>query len=142
MNAALTSLPTDAYAVADLSLAAWGRKEIAIAESEMPALMAMRAEYGNSLKGARVAGSLLTAIDLPELVTETAQEYERLALELATNPDRLAQVKAKLAANRLTTPLFDTAAFTRGLENAYDAMHQGLVTRHAADRATRTCTDR
>ena len=54
MNAALTSLPTDAYAVADLSLAAWGRKEIAIAESEMPALMAMRTEYGHSLKGARI----------------------------------------------------------------------------------------
>ena len=72
MNAALTPLPTDAYAVADLSLAAWGRKEILIAESEMPALMAMRTEYGNALKGARVTGSLHMTIQTAVLV-ETLQ---------------------------------------------------------------------
>src|SRR5476649_2435633 len=72
MNAALTPLPTDAYAVADLSLAAWGRKEILIAESEMPALMAMRTEYGQSLKGARVTGSLHMTIQTAVLV-ETLQ---------------------------------------------------------------------
>ena len=72
MNAALTPLPTDAYAVADLKLADWGRKEIAIAESEMPALMAMRAEYGSSLKGARIAGSLHMTIQTAVLV-ETLQ---------------------------------------------------------------------
>src|SRR5579864_1600297 len=72
MNAALTPLPSDAYAVADLGLAAWGRKEIAIAESEMPALMAMRAEYGSSLKGARVTGSLHMTIQTAVLV-ETLQ---------------------------------------------------------------------
>ncbi|MFL6677693.1 MAG: adenosylhomocysteinase [Burkholderiaceae bacterium] len=72
MNAALTPLPTDAYAVADLGLAGWGRKEIAIAESEMPALMAMRAEYGSSLKGARIAGSLHMTIQTAVLV-ETLQ---------------------------------------------------------------------
>src|SRR3954464_3370320 len=72
MNAPLNPLPTDAYAVADLSLAAWGRKEIAIAESEMPALMAMRTEYGNALKGARVTGSLHMTIQTAVLV-ETLQ---------------------------------------------------------------------
>src|ERR1700754_4419055 len=72
MNAPMTSLPTDAYAVADLSLAAWGRKELAIAESEMPALMAMRTEYGSSLKGARIAGSLHMTIQTAVLV-ETLQ---------------------------------------------------------------------
>ena len=48
------------YVVADISLADWGRKEIAIAETEMPGLMAVREEYGPSqpLKGARIAGSL------------------------------------------------------------------------------------
>lgn len=48
------------YIVKDLSLAEWGRKEIAIAETEMPGLMATREEYGTSkpLKGARIAGSL------------------------------------------------------------------------------------
>ncbi|HKJ08292.1 MAG TPA: adenosylhomocysteinase, partial [Gammaproteobacteria bacterium] len=46
------------YKVADIGLADWGRKEIAIAETEMPGLMALREEYGASqpLKGARVAG--------------------------------------------------------------------------------------
>ncbi len=48
------------YKVADLSLADWGRKEVAIAESEMPALMAIREEYAKRqpLKGARITGSL------------------------------------------------------------------------------------
>src|SRR5471032_685334 len=72
MNAALNPLPTDAYAVADLSLAAWGRNEILIAESEMPALMAMRTEYGNALNGARVTGSLHMTIQTAVLV-ETLQ---------------------------------------------------------------------
>jgi protein O-GlcNAc transferase len=65
---------------------------------------------------ARVAGSLLHAIDLPELVTETNESYEALALELATNPSKLAAIREKLAANRLTTPLFDTERYTRDFE--------------------------
>ncbi len=48
------------YKVADMSLAPWGRKELSIAETEMPGLMALRKEFGNTkpLKGARIAGSL------------------------------------------------------------------------------------
>src|SRR5258706_2783683 len=62
------------FRVADLSLADWGRKEIAIAESEMPALMAIRAEYAKSqpLKGARITGSLHMTIQTAVLV-ETLQ---------------------------------------------------------------------
>jgi adenosylhomocysteinase len=58
------------YAVADIGLADWGRKEIAIAETEMPGLMATRAEYGPSqpLKGARVAGSLHMTIQTAVLI--------------------------------------------------------------------------
>jgi len=58
------------YRVADLSLAPWGRKEIGIAESEMPALMAMRAEYAarRPLKGARIAGSLHMTIQTAVLI--------------------------------------------------------------------------
>jgi adenosylhomocysteinase len=58
------------YHVADLALAEWGRKEIAIAESEMPALMAMREEYGakQPLKGARVTGSLHMTIQTAVLI--------------------------------------------------------------------------
>jgi adenosylhomocysteinase len=74
MNAVLKPLHTDQYAVADLSLADWGRKEIRIAESEMPALMAIRAEYAKSqpLKGARITGSLHMTIQTAVLV-ETLQ---------------------------------------------------------------------
>jgi predicted O-linked N-acetylglucosamine transferase (SPINDLY family) len=70
----------------------------------------------------RVAGSLLNAIHLPELIAYTSEEYERLAIDLATNPQRLSQIKQKLEQNRLTTPLFDTPQFTRHMEAAYTAM--------------------
>jgi adenosylhomocysteinase len=74
MNAVLKPLHSDQYAVADLALADWGRKEIKIAESEMPALMAIRQEYAKSqpLKGARVTGSLHMTIQTAVLV-ETLQ---------------------------------------------------------------------
>jgi adenosylhomocysteinase len=74
MNAVLKPLHTDQYAVADLSLADWGRKEIKIAETEMPGLMAIRAEYAAAqpLKGARITGSLHMTIQTAVLV-ETLQ---------------------------------------------------------------------
>ncbi|MCC7166015.1 MAG: adenosylhomocysteinase, partial [Rhodospirillales bacterium] len=58
------------YHVADIALADWGRKEIAIAETEMPGLMAVRAEYGakQPLKGARIAGSLHMTIQTAVLI--------------------------------------------------------------------------
>jgi predicted O-linked N-acetylglucosamine transferase (SPINDLY family) len=67
---------------------------------------------------ARVAASLLTAIDLPELIAESDEAYETLILDLATDPARLAAIRAKLAANRLTAPLFDTVRYTRDFESA------------------------
>jgi protein O-GlcNAc transferase len=71
---------------------------------------------------ARVAASLLKAIGLPELIASTPTDYEALALSLARNPDRLAAIRTKLAANRATHPLFDTARFTRHLECAFEIM--------------------
>src|SRR3990172_5739836 len=75
MNAAVVNPGFTDYRVADLKLAEWGRKEIAIAESEMPALMAIRQEYAASkpLKGARVAGSLHMTIQTAVLI-ETLKE--------------------------------------------------------------------
>ena len=72
----------------------------------------------------RVAASLLKAIDLPELITHSQQEYEAKAIELATNPVLLKATKDKLAANKLTKPLFDTKLFTKHLESAYSSIHQ------------------
>jgi len=78
---------------------------------------------------ARVAASLLNSIGLPELITSTQEEYEALAIALATNPRKLENIKQKLAANRLTTPLFDTPLFTKNLEAVYIKM----VERYQAD---------
>jgi predicted O-linked N-acetylglucosamine transferase (SPINDLY family) len=73
----------------------------------------------------RYAASLLHAAGLPELVTRSLAEYEALALKLATDADRLAQIKAKLASNRATCALFDSAQFTRDLEKLLLAMWTG-----------------
>jgi predicted O-linked N-acetylglucosamine transferase (SPINDLY family) len=73
---------------------------------------------------ARVAGSLLTAVGLTELITENEQDYEALILELATNPVKLANVREKLAVNRLSQPLFDTQQYTKHLEDAYQQAYQ------------------
>ena len=70
----------------------------------------------------RVAASLLNAIRLPELITTSQAAYEALAIELATQPERLKALRHKLADNRLTAPLFDTALFTRHIEQAYEQM--------------------
>lgn len=73
---------------------------------------------------ARMAASLLNAIEMPELITHTQEEYEAKAIELARNPALLGQIKQKLARNRLTTPLFDTPLFTRHIEAAYKEMYK------------------
>lgn len=73
---------------------------------------------------ARVAASLLTALDLPELITETMADYERVATELARRPDVLAALKHKLRNHRHAAPAFDAPRFTRQLEAAYRMMHE------------------
>jgi len=72
----------------------------------------------------RMAGSLLHAVGLPELVTGSPDQYEALALALATDQARLATLRERLTSNRTTHPLFDTRRFTRHLEQAYLAMQQ------------------
>jgi len=70
----------------------------------------------------RMSASLLNAVGLPELATPSVADYEALALRLATNPPVLADLKARLARNRATHPLFDTRRFTRHMETAYREM--------------------
>jgi protein O-GlcNAc transferase len=90
-------------------------------------------QIGETFAG-RVAASLLTAIGLSELIVETQEQFENLAIELATRPERLAAIKGKLAENRLTKPLFNTKLYTRHLESAYAAVYQryqgGLLPDH------------
>ena len=79
---------------------------------------------------ARVAGSLLNVVGLPELITQTEQDYEALILELATNPTKLCKIKEKLAINRLTQPLFNTELYTKHLENGYQKAYQNYFDGH------------
>ena len=78
---------------------------------------------GNSFAG-RVAASLLTAVNLPEMITATQEEYEALAIQLATHPEKLKVIKDKLANNLPTAPLYDTSLYTRNLEAAYQIMYK------------------
>jgi predicted O-linked N-acetylglucosamine transferase (SPINDLY family) len=82
----------------------------------------------------RVAASLLKAIELPELITMSAVEYEEMAIGLAQNPRRLEAIREKIVQNRLAAPLFNAARFTRMIETAYGKMyeryHSGLSPDH------------
>jgi predicted O-linked N-acetylglucosamine transferase (SPINDLY family) len=73
----------------------------------------------------RVAASLLYALEMPELVTVSAEEYVEKAVYLAKNPGLLKELKAKIAANKNTAPLFNTPLFVRHLEMAYLKMWEG-----------------
>lgn len=81
----------------------------------------------------RVAASLLNAVDLPELVAATQNEYEKLAIELATKPERLVGIRKRLAANRLVAGLFDTGRFARHIESAFTQMHERRLAGLAPD---------
>lgn len=70
----------------------------------------------------RVAASLLTSIGMPELITQSEEEYENLAVAIALNPTKAAQLKKKLNENRNSTPLFNTVQTTRDIEAAFEQM--------------------
>jgi predicted O-linked N-acetylglucosamine transferase (SPINDLY family) len=82
----------------------------------------------------REAASVINAVNLPELITSTQEQYESVAIELATDPEKLKIIKDKLADNLATAPLYDTPLFTRYLESAYltmyDRYQQGLDPEH------------
>ena len=79
---------------------------------------------------ARVGASLLHAVGLDELVAHSDSDYEELALSLARDPSRLAQIRARLSTSLPTAPLFDTVGYTRALEAGFTAAcerhHHGL----------------
>jgi len=102
----LDTLPVNAHTTASDAL--W---------AGLPVVTCMGAGFAG-----RVAASLLNAVGLPELSTETLADYAALALELARNETMLAAIKAKLARNRDTYPLFDTDRFRRHIESAYETM--------------------
>jgi len=111
------------YRTADLFLDTFPYNAGATASDALWAGLPVLTCIGKSF-ASRIAASLLTAIDLPELITTTQDDYEALAIELATHPDRLDNIRRKLEKNRLTTPLFDTSLFTKHIEEAYTTMYE------------------
>ena len=67
----------------------------------------------------RMAGSLLSAMGVPELITYNLEDYHNLAFDLASDRKKLQAIRSKILANCDTSPLFDSALFTRNLESAY-----------------------
>jgi predicted O-linked N-acetylglucosamine transferase (SPINDLY family) len=78
---------------------------------------------GNSF-ASRVAASLINSVNLPELITNTQEQYESLAMELATHPEKLKTIKKKLSNNLPDSPLYDTPLFAKHLESAYSMMYE------------------
>jgi predicted O-linked N-acetylglucosamine transferase (SPINDLY family) len=113
----LDTLPYNAHATASDAL--W---------AGVPVLTCLGAAFAG-----RVAASMLKAVGLPELVTATQAEYEALAIELATNAGRLAQLRGILNTNRRSMPLFDTASYAKDIESAYTRMHERYQTGLSAD---------
>lgn len=73
---------------------------------------------------ARVAASILSAMDLPELITDSLVAYEARAIGLARDPAALVALREKILRNRDISPLFNATAFARHIEQAYTAMHE------------------
>jgi predicted O-linked N-acetylglucosamine transferase (SPINDLY family) len=109
--------------LADLFLDTWPYNAGTTAVDALWAGLPLLTKAGQALT-ARMAGSVLQAIEVPELITYTAKAYRELAIELATNADKLELIKEKLHRNRLTTALFDSASNTRHIENAYQRMYE------------------
>jgi predicted O-linked N-acetylglucosamine transferase (SPINDLY family) len=103
---------------ADLFLDTFAYNAHTTASDALWAGLPLVTRLGRSFPG-RVGASLLHAVGLPELITYSPEAYERLALDLATDRDRLAAIRTKLAGSLPTAPLFDTARFARHLERAY-----------------------
>jgi predicted O-linked N-acetylglucosamine transferase (SPINDLY family) len=104
----LDTLPYNAHTTASDAL--W---------AELPVLTCL----GDTFAG-RVAASLLTSVDLPELITDSLEAYKAKALDLARNPSELRRLREKLRANRLTTPLFDSDRYVRNFEAALTRMFE------------------
>jgi len=104
------------YRLADLFLDTWPYNAHTTAADALGVGLPVLTYQGGAFP-ARVASSLLHAIGLPEMITQSWSDYEALALELARDPARLAALKTKLLANKATHALFDTKKFCLAFED-------------------------
>jgi len=105
------------YRVADLALDTFPYTSHSTASDGLWCGCPLVALVGDTF-AARVSGSILTHAGLPDLITECLDAYEQLALALATDPERLAEVRSRVGAAR-SSSLFDATSFARDLERVY-----------------------
>jgi len=111
------------YKLADLFLDTWPYNAGTTAIDALWAGLPVLTKEGRAAV-ARMAAGALRAIEVPELLTRTQQQYQELAIELGRSPDKLRQLKDKVRANRLSTALFDAVGNTRHIESAYLEMYR------------------
>ena len=111
------------HALADLFLDTLPYNAHTTAADALQAGLPVLTQAGRAFAG-RVAASLLTTLGLPGLITDSAATQEATAIALARDPDRLAAIRAHLAAALASMPLFDTPRHARNLERALRAMHE------------------
>ncbi len=75
----------------------------------------------------RVAASLLTSINLTELITESEKDYENLASKIYDNPEYLKKIKEKIKKNKLSSNLFKSEIYTKNIEKAYSIAYQNYI---------------
>jgi predicted O-linked N-acetylglucosamine transferase (SPINDLY family) len=110
------------HRLADLFLDSWPCGAHTTASDALCAGLPVLTRVGETF-ASRVASSLVTAVGLPELIAPSREAYVEMAIDLATNPDRLKALKENLVRNRATAPLFDTEHYARRLEAAFESMH-------------------
>jgi predicted O-linked N-acetylglucosamine transferase (SPINDLY family) len=111
------------YALVDLFLDTLPYNAHATANDALRAGVPVITCRGSTFAG-RVAASQLTALGVPELITESLPEYEALAARLASDPQARVQLRAKILAHQSTHPLFNTSLYRQHLESAFLTMHQ------------------
>ena len=99
-------------------------KQALVAANELQTRLIMRPLRNTERVLTNAAVEEILAIERQKGVATTIEDYERMAVELATNPEKLTELKRKLGERRLTTPLFDTNQFTKHIEAAYTAMYE------------------
>jgi predicted O-linked N-acetylglucosamine transferase (SPINDLY family) len=110
-------------ACADLCLDTWPFNGGATTSDALWAGVPVVTRAGDSF-ASRMSGSLLRCLGLADLVGESLDEYEQIALDVARRPERLSTLRSQLASAKVLSPPFDSARFCRHLENAYVEMHR------------------
>ena len=122
-------------ALADLALDSFPYGSHTTASDMLWAGVPFVALMGETL-ASRVSASILTAAGLPELIAKSLDDYQRLALRLASDREELARLKLRVQDQRRTAALFDTARFTRNLETAFIAIWERHMSGLAPDHVT------